>query len=232
MTASKQVIPIILGLLALIHSAPGGAEQSVRPGINDHYQKPAFEQWRRTFERPGREVWDRRREVVKALDLKPGMAVADLGAGTGFHALLMAEEVGSEGKVYAIDIADYFVEGTLARAREAGLHQVEGIINAENSTDLPPASVDLLFSSATYHHLEYPESVLASAHAALRPGGEMVIVDFRKHPTVASGWVKSHVRLDRAEVIAEVEEAGFRFVDEPLKLDQFFMLRFERIGLH
>lgn len=89
--------------------------------------------------------------------------------------------------------------------------------------------MDQLFSTTTYHHLEYPKTVLASAHAALRPGGELVVVDFRKHPSIATGWVAGHVRLDRAGMIAEVEQAGFRFVDEPLELRQFFMLRFERM---
>jgi ubiquinone/menaquinone biosynthesis C-methylase UbiE len=156
------------------------------------------------------------------------MAVADVGAGSGFYSLLFADAVGENGKVYVVDIADYFVEGTLARGEELGLKNLVGVVNNARSVMLPDHSVDRIFVSATYHHFEYPQSTLASMVAALKPGGELIIVDYRKRPLVASMWVQSHVRLDRQEVIDEVEQAGFRYLDEPLELKQFYMLRFAR----
>lgn len=215
-------------LLLAVWLTPALCEQNVRPGINDHYQTPAFERWRQTFERPGREVYDRRAEVVTALGLAPGMAVADVGAGTGFYSLMFADAVGPQGQVYAVDIADYFINGTLARAREAGFDHLAGVINNPHSVELPTASVDLIFTSATYHHFEYPQSTLASMHQALRPNGELVIIDYRKDPAVASEWVLEHVRLDKQGVIREVEQAGFKYLDEPLQLREFFALRFRR----
>ena len=94
-------------------------EQNVRPGINQSYQEPDFQQWRAVFESPGREVFDRRHAILDALELKPGMKVADIGAGTGLFTQLFAQSVGPEGKVYAVDISREFVENIERRARNS-----------------------------------------------------------------------------------------------------------------
>lgn len=222
-----RILALCLFFALLAGGAPLSAEERVRPDINAHYQDPEFERWRNTFERSGREVYDRRQAIVGALGLSPGMAVADVGAGTGFFSLLMAEAVGAEGKVYVVDIAENFVEGALARAQRQGLDNLVGVVNDQKSVRLPLDSVDLVFTSATYHHFEYPGATLTSIREALRPGGELVIIDFRKDQH-ASGWVQGHVRLGEQAVIAEVEAAGFEYLDEPLGLEEFFFFRFRR----
>lgn len=103
-----------LVLLVLV-SFPLSAEQNTNPQINQHYQNPDVGEWRGVFERDGREIWDRRHDILKALNLKSGMRVADVGTGTGFLALMMAEKVGPEGRVYAVDIAKNFVDGVMER---------------------------------------------------------------------------------------------------------------------
>jgi predicted methyltransferase len=88
--------------------------------------------------------------------------------------------------------------------------------------------VDLIFVSDTYHHFEYPQRMLTSMHEALRPGGRLAIIDFRKAPGFSSGWVMSHVRADRATVIREIEAEGFRFMGEEDFLRVNYFLWFER----
>jgi ubiquinone/menaquinone biosynthesis C-methylase UbiE len=205
------------------------AEQNVNPGINRHYQDARFEKWVRTFERPGREVYDKRHNVVRALGLKPGMDVADVGAGTGFYSLLFAQKVGPQGKVYAVDITDDFIRNILRRADEMGLNNIHGIVSSQTETRLQPASVDLVFVCATYHHFEYPQTMLASMYRALRPGAQLVIIDFRKQASVSSAWVMSHVRGNKQAVINEVEQAGFKFQAEAPVLKSNYFLRFEKV---
>lgn len=221
-----------LGLLALLAVTAGPAwvhaDAGADPAINRPYQDPEYSQWVETFERPGREVFDRSPEIVAASGVRPGMAVADAGAGTGLFTRLFARVVGAQGKVYAVDISRNFVDNIVRTAREQGLSNVEGIVNAQDNTGLAAGSVDLVFVCDTYHHFEQPRAMLASMHRALRPGGTLVVIDFERIAGRSSAWVMSHVRADKQTFIREIEAGGFRLrEDKPLLRDNFF-LRFER----
>ncbi|HRH79751.1 MAG TPA: methyltransferase domain-containing protein [Thiobacillaceae bacterium] len=217
-------------LLTGMACPPAGAiEQSVRPGINAPYENADVQYWVGIFEREGREIWDQRQAIVAALNLKPGMAVADIGAGTGFFVRLFAERVGPEGRVYAVDIARNFVADILRRARRDGQTWIQGIVNPPDRTALPPGELDLIFTSDTYHHFEYPRSMLASIHRSLKSGGRFVVVDFERVPGLSSGWVLDHVRAGKEAVIREVEAARFRLAeDAPLLRENYFLI-FERV---
>ena len=220
--------PLIRLLMLAVLAVPVHAEQNVSPGINRQYQDPSVTQWRGVFERDGREVWDRRDDIVRQLRLQPGQRVADVGAGSGFFSMMMAREVGPGGLVYAVDIAANFVDASVQRAQDAGLHNVRGVVNDQRGTGLPADSVDLVFISDTYHHFEYPQSMLHSIHAALRPGGELVVIDFRRVPGISSPWVLGHVRGGEEQVIAEVEAAGFKLSERLGFMDSQYFLRFHR----
>ena len=214
--------------LSLVTSSLMAAEQNVSPGINNYYYDAEFEHWVNVFEQPGREVYGRRHDIVNALQLKPGMAVADIGAGTGFYTHLFAKQVGGTGKVYAVDISENFIQNILRAASAQGLNNVEGIVNNQHNTKLPESSVDIAFICDTYHHFEYPQTMLASIHQALRPNGQLVIIDFRKQHGVSSGWVMSHVRANEKAVISEVVSAGFRLTEKSQLLDENFFLKFTK----
>ena len=219
---------VICSLIVALIAIPVVAEQNVNPGINRHYANPDVTQWRGVFERDGREVWDRREDIIRQLPLHAGTRVADIGAGTGFFTVLMADRVGESGRVYAVDIAPRFVEATVQRARDSGLDNVIGVVNDQHSVNLAPNSVDLVFISDTYHHFEFPLSTLRSIHKALRPGGELVVIDFKRIPGVSSPWVLGHVRSGEAEVVAEIESQGFRVSERLDFMQTQYFLRFRR----
>ena len=211
-------------LLALLASAVY-AETSVSPGINRGYKNPDWQQWVDRFERTGREVYDPRHAIVDASCASPGMTVADIGAGTGLFTRLFARRVGPNGRVYAVDISRTFVENIVRTSREAGLTNVIGVVDNDHEVMLPPNSIDMAFVSDTYHHFEYPRSILASILAALRDGGKLIVIDFRRDPRVNSDWVMRHVRADREVVIAEIEDAGFELIEEkPLLRSNYYLV--------
>jgi ubiquinone/menaquinone biosynthesis C-methylase UbiE len=219
---------LLYWLSCCLLAAPLLAQEQITPSINLPYHNPDVAQWRGIFERDGREVWDRREQILQALDLKAGQQVADIGAGTGFFSLMMAREVGPVGHVYAVDIAKNFVDGILARADAAGLHNVSGVVNDQNSVMLAPASLDLVFISDTYHHFERPDSILASIHQALKPGGEMVVIDFKRIPGRSSPWVLGHVRAGERQVTKEIEAMGFRLTERLDFMHTQYFLRFRK----
>jgi ubiquinone/menaquinone biosynthesis C-methylase UbiE len=124
-------------------------EESIRPGINKPFENPDVENWLARF----------------------GMDVADIGAGTGFYTMLFAQEVGPDGTVYALDIAENFITYIEGTAKELGLANVKGIANPPDATTLAPNSVDVVFLAHAYHHFEYPYKMLDSIRSALRPDG-------------------------------------------------------------
>lgn len=225
-TVRGRLAPLFLAVLLVPLMPAYALQQGADPAINQPYADPSFEAWVGRFERPGREVYDKREEIVAASGADAGMEVADIGAGTGLFTLLFAAKVGPDGRVYAVDIARGFVENILHRAREKGLRNVEGIVNSQNSADLPPQSVDLVFISDAYHHFERPQEMLQSIRDALRPGGALVIIDYRRSEGVSSAWVMEHVRAGKDAVIREVEAAGFDLVNDEDFLQQNFFLRF------
>ena len=204
-------------------------EQSIRPGINSYYENPDWQQWVNTFERPGREVYDKRHAIVDATGIRPGMAVADIGAGTGLFTRLFAERVGPQGRVYAVDISRPFSENIVRTSQQRGFLNVEGVVNGHKDVSLPPDSIDLAFLVDTYHHFEYPVSMLSSIHRSLRPGARLIVIDFRRDPRHSSSWVLGHVRAGRDAVLDEITRAGFRLIDDKALLRTNYYLVFSRL---
>lgn len=197
---------------------------SVKPGINEPYQGVgAAKRWARRFERDGREVHDKRVEIIEAMGLTRGMAIADVGAGTGLFTLAFAEAVGPEGVVYAVDVTPGFLAHIRGKVEKAGLTQVRLVQASDRSSELAPGSVDAIFVSDAYHHFEYPQHTLASLRAALRPGGVLWIVDFIREDS-SDAWLKAHVRAGKAVVLGELAAAGFVLVEElPLLKENYFL---------
>lgn len=199
----------------LLAVSPGFAqEKSVKPGINDPFKNPDVEKYKGTFEGESREVYVHREKLVAACGLKAGMVVADVGAGTGLHTRLFAKAVGDDGQVYAVDISAKFLEHVQMTSREAKLKNVTPVLCNEDAVDLPKGSVDVAFVCDTYHHFEFPERTLASLRRAIKPGGKLVVVDFKRIEGVSSAWTLNHVRAGQELVEKEIAAAGFKKTDE------------------
>ncbi len=138
------------------------------------------------------------------------MVVADVGAGTGLHTPCLPRRWETKGKCTRSISHSKFLEHIQKTSREAKLRNVTPVLCNEDAVDLPKASVDVAFVCDTYHHFEFPERTLASLHRAIKPGGKLVIVDFKRIEGVSSAWTLSHVRAGQEVVEKEITAAGSR----------------------
>ncbi len=211
-----------------VAAAPAtGDEASVRPGVNERYlEADAVETWTERFEHDDREVAGAAAEILAALPLESGQSVVDFGSGTGLFTGRLADAVGPQGRVVGVDIIPAFVEAV--RAENAERPQVEVRLVEAKDPKLEAGRYDLVFVCNVYHHIEYPRTLLPQLRAALRPGGHLVVIDFRRIEGVTRPAMLRHVRADQATVRAEIEAAGFRHVEDLNFLDENYFMRFER----
>jgi len=222
-------LSLVSSLVIGLSVAATAQEESVRPGINESYESAEIEKTVERFEGEGREIFQNREKIVEACDLKPGMDVADVGAGTGLFTRLIAPKLLPEGTLFAVDITEKFIAHIKTTCAEQKIENVETVLCTLTSTKLEPKSVDLVFTSDTYHHFEFPYKTLASIRQALRHGGRLIVIDFKKEDAARPDWVNDHVRANKKTVIEEVTKAGFKLIDEPeLEMKGQYMLRFEK----
>jgi predicted methyltransferase len=209
---------------------PAVEETSVKPGANAEFLKPDLDvaQWETRFERGGRDIFDHRADVLRVSGVRPEATVADVGAGTGLFTMLFADAVGPTGKVYAEDIAAKFVDHIRERARKENRPNVVPVLGTDRSVELPEASVDVAFVCDVYHHFEFPKSMLASIRRALKPGGELVVIDFVREPGKSEGWVLEHVRAGEETFVSEIRAAGFEPAARYDFLKQNYVRKFRR----
>jgi len=218
--------------ISLVPAAFAAETQSVRPGINDTYLSPNLdaEAQNKGFTSENRETFANRMEIAAAVGLKPGMTVADVGAGTGIYEPVFARAVGASGKVYAVDISKPLLAFIEKSMKEAGIANVTTVLGSDKAINLPPNSVDVVFTSDVYHHFEYPQAILSDIRRALKEGGQFIVVDYDHIPGVTAPSRLQHVRTDKKTVIAEVTQAGFK-PPEDVKisgLKESFFLRFRK----
>lgn len=231
---NKHLRFALLGCVVVVMSsflaALPAQEKSVRPGINKKFKNPNVKEFVKRFEGESREVYSQRKKIVAACKIKPGMSVADIGAGTGLFTRLFAARVGSKGKVYAVDIAAAFIKHVEKTAKAKGLNNVKGVVCSQKSCELPANSVDVVFICDTYHHFEFPQRTLASIHRALKPGGHLVLIDFKRIPGVTREWTMKHVRAGQEVFTKEVVHAGFQKVGEQNFLKENYFVRFRKVA--
>ena len=177
------------------------------------------------LERPGREVEERPDELVAMLDLEPTDVVADLGAGTGYFTFRMAPLV-PRGKILAIDIQPEMLDIVEARAQEEGVQNVVAVQGTEGAPGLADETVDVTLVVDAYHEFSQPSEMLRALYEATRPGGRLVLVEYRaEDPDVP---IKRLHKMTEAQARLEVEGAGFTFVENLDALPQQHVLVFER----
>jgi ubiquinone/menaquinone biosynthesis C-methylase UbiE len=221
---SSAILSLFLALAA------SAQDKSVKPGINDSFRNPNVKEWVERFEGESRETFEKRKDVLAALEIKPGTTVADIGAGTGLYTRLFADQVGPQGKVYAVDISQKFLDHIDKNCQSLQLKNVKTILGKDTSPELPESSIDTAFICDTYHHFEFPYKMLASIHQAMKPKGRLVIIDFIKVPGQSREWVLGHVRAGQDVVEQEIIKSGFKKVNEVKSLfkENYFVV-FEKV---
>jgi predicted methyltransferase len=217
----------VLSLAAL--AAVGGACH--RPhDPNDAYRDPnvSAAAWNQLFESSDRQIFAERAQIMRLVPVQPGARVADVGAGTGLFSMLLADAVGADGVVYAEEIAPKFAEFLAARAARERRANVVSTLGTDVGVGLPPGSIDLAFLCDVYHHFDHPREMLASIHLALRPGGQVFLVDYRREPGRSPAWLLEHVRAGELDVVGEIEASGFTLVSRDESLRDSYALRFRR----
>jgi len=207
-------------------------ETSVKPGVNKNFIDPNLdvESYVKKFEIESREVFVNRESILEACEIEQGDTIADIGAGTGLFTRIFAKEVGTDGWVYAVDIAPRFIEHINREAIKAELKNITGVLCAENSINLPPGSADVVFICDTYHHFEFPKSTLGSIHRALKDDGHLILIDFDRVEGKSRQWLLKHVRAGKDTFRAEIQDAGFSLVEEKMVegLKENYFLKFRK----
>ena len=153
------------------------------------------------LERSERQQEERGDLLLRELGLKPGMAVADIGAGTGYYARRMAPLVGSSGVVYATDVQPEMMKILEDGAKKAGLSNIKPVLGGLKNVNLPDASIDLAIMVDVYHELEFPSEVIDSLVRALKPGGRIAYVEYRmEDPRVP---IKTLHKMSQAQIRKE-----------------------------
>ena len=153
-----------------------------------------------------RDAWQLPARVIHSLGIQPGDYVADLGSGSGYFTGRLAQTVGPAGKVYAVDIDEKINQYVAKRVKEEGHSNVDIILAKLDDPRLPEGSVDLIFSSNTYHHLENRTSYFLNAKKYLKPSGRVAIIDFRKEAY--------HHHTENQVIREEMQKAGYRLEKE------------------
>lgn len=133
-------------------------------------------QW---LERRSRAREERPDLLLQVLAIAPGMTVADVGAGTGYYTWQLAQRVGTNGRVYAVDVQPEMITLLDRQMQQRGVTNVVSLLGSERDTRLPAASVDLAIMVDVYHELAYPSEVIDSLVRAMKPGGRIVFVEYR-----------------------------------------------------
>jgi ubiquinone/menaquinone biosynthesis C-methylase UbiE len=160
------------------------------------------------LERGERESEESPSKAIRALDIKPGMTVCDLGAGSGYYTVRMSRLVGPTGKVYAVDIQPKMLEILARRLKSEGIGNVVPVLSSEDDPKLPPKSQDLILLVDVYHEFARPQIMLQRMREALKDDGRLVLLEFRKED--ASVPIRLEHKMSIAEVKAELEPEGFQ----------------------
>ncbi len=174
---------------------------------------------------PKRDAYQKPHEVITALKLREGEVIADIGSGSGYFTFRLAHHVGDAGRVYAVDVSPEMVVHLNRRVRNLKLKNVVSILAAPDDPLLADASVDRFFVCDTWHHIENHDRYLALLKKMLKPGGQVVMVDFKKLETPVGPPME--MRIDRDDLVKGMEKNGFRLEVEHTFLPYQYFLVFK-----
>lgn len=213
------------------HATDHGADKAAdhaTDGATSHRRFDDAARWAKVFDDPRRDEWQKPAELLRALAVQGDMAVADLGAGTGYFTAHLSSAVGGRGAVYAVDVEPSLVAHLRDRADREGLANVVPVLGSAASPRLAPASVDLMVLLDTYHHVDDRRDYLLGLHRILRPGGRVAVVEWKAGKQPEGPKEEDH-KIPRARVEAEMREAGFEALPAPDILPYQYLVVFRAV---
>jgi ubiquinone/menaquinone biosynthesis C-methylase UbiE len=221
MSVSRVSIVLLL-VLDLARAGAAGPSHDA----TSHHDFADVAHWTAVFDDPARDAWQKPDALVQALGLSPGMAVADLGAGTGYFSRRLSAAVGAEGVVYAVDTEPNLVVHLRERAEHERTANVVPVLASADNPRLPAGAVDLVLVVDTYHHIDDRIRYFRALARVLRSSGRVAVVDWYERP-LPVGPPPEH-KLPRAQVVDEMAEAGYALASEPDILEYQYFLIFRR----
>jgi ubiquinone/menaquinone biosynthesis C-methylase UbiE len=179
------------------------------------------------LEDPKRDAYQKPHEVMEALGVKEGEVIADIGAGSGYFAIRLAQHVGNKGRVYAVDISPDMIRHLHERVRDARLLNVSPIL-ARADDPLLPQPVDRFLIVNVWHHVENQGGYLARMKKELKVGGQVIMIDFHKRDLPVGPPLA--MKIAREELVRQMEANGFRLAKEHTFLPYQYFLVFEVAG--
>jgi len=143
----------------------------------------------------------------RELQVKPGMSICDMGCGNGFHTMPLAKEVGETGKIYAVDVQPEMIEMLRQNLDVKGIKNVVPVVGAYHDPKLPPNTCDLILLVDVYHEFSHPVQMLAAMRKALKPDGQLVLVEFRAEDETVP--IKPEHKMSKAQIHKEMNANGF-----------------------
>ena len=204
-----------VGVFALLTLAGGLAAQVASEANSGYQTQQQREAVAKGLADPARDEKQKPRELLKAMGVQPGMTVADVGTGVGYMLPFLSREVGPNGRVIAEDIFDDFLALAKQRAHNQKLENVTFVKGTDTDPQLPEGAVDIVLALDVYHHFDYPETMLAAIYKSLKAGGKLVVVEYYKRAeAMPNSRALTHIRLDMADVIKEIEANHFHLLAE------------------
>ena len=175
------------------------------------------------LEDPKRDQYQKPHEVLTALKINPGEVIADIGAGTGYFTFRLAHFVADKGRVYAVDVSPDMIRHINRRIRDTKATNVVSILAEPDDPLLPERSVNRIFICDVWHHVENQTKYLSLMKKLLKPGGEIVMIDFHKKELPFGPPMQ--MKIAREDLIKQMEGNGFRLTQEHKFLPyQYFLV--------
>jgi ubiquinone/menaquinone biosynthesis C-methylase UbiE len=199
---------ILLTVGLLLSLQPAHAFQDTHPVTGRKYAGVMSADGADWLVRPEREAEENPDGALDALGLKPGMNVADVGAGVGYMSLRMARRITPGGKVWANDLQPKMLEMLRANAAKAGAMNVETVLGTETDPKLPRNTMDLVLLVDVYHEFSHPREMVRGIRDSLKPDGRLVLLEYRKEDPKVPIRIEHKMTVD--EVKAELAADGFK----------------------
>jgi ubiquinone/menaquinone biosynthesis C-methylase UbiE len=216
---------LAIAALSLIVSLPGAAAaQTATTQAEMHKLHSDPTAYAKALDDPKRDAYQKPHEVMMALDVKAGELIADIGSGTGYFSLKLASHVGDAGHVYAVDVSPDMTRVLNTRIRDGKLTNISTIL-AEPNDPLLPQAVNRFLIVDVWHHIDDQPGYLAKMKSLLKPGGEVVMIDFHKRELPVGPPVA--MKIAREDLITQMEAHGFVVAKEHSFLPYQYFLVFK-----